>query len=142
SVTALTKLTKANSDNPIWSPDGTKVAFQSERGLDGLDDLNVNGTVNIWIVTTDGFATPGFLTELKQADSVNPSWSADGTAIFCDSSRNLDGSDTPNVSSTTGFVSNTHNIWILKNVGPSGALASHLTNNTVAGADSFRARQR
>src|SRR5690348_7979454 len=40
----LTKLAAAASSNPRRSPDGSRIAFDSVRALDGSNALNTNGT--------------------------------------------------------------------------------------------------
>jgi Tol biopolymer transport system component len=70
----LTKLTApgAGSEFPDWSPDGSKLAFDSSRALDGSDAAN--GVKNIWVVSADGSnATP--LSKVTGAgDSFQPKW--------------------------------------------------------------------
>src|SRR5215472_17200792 len=50
----ITKLTAsgANSSNPTWSPDGSKIVFASAGALDGSDAANA--TLNIWVANADG----------------------------------------------------------------------------------------
>ena len=55
-VMPLTRLTQASSTLPVWSADGTKLAFVSSRALDGSDALNTNGIPNIWVMNADGTA--------------------------------------------------------------------------------------
>jgi Tol biopolymer transport system component len=128
-ATPLTKLTAAgaHSFNAVWSPDGSKVAYQSERALDGSNAAGINQTINIWVMKADGSgATPlTKLTALK-ANSGIPVWSPDGNKITFDSSRALDGSDAANNS----FVSN---IWV---IGADGSAAVPLTKLTAVNSDS------
>ena len=69
-----TRLTSvnANDSDPSWSPDRTKIAFESDR--DG------NGTANIYVMNADGSGVTR-LTYDEFADHFNPSWSPDGTKI-------------------------------------------------------------
>ena len=95
-ATPLTKLTTASvsSSGPVFSPDGTRIAFESTSALDGSDAVNTNFTSNIWVINADGSgAMP--LTQLTadQAWSGRPGWSPDGTKIMFSSYRALDGSN-------------------------------------------------
>lgn len=60
---------------PDWSPDGSKIAFQS-RGPDGWD---------IWVVNADG-TSPALLTP-DAANDTDPTWAPDGSAILFRSER-------------------------------------------------------
>src|SRR3989442_15813046 len=70
-LTALTNATAAGalSFAPQWSPDGTRVVFESSRKLDGSDAGNGNGTSNIWRVNADGTG----LTALTNATAASAS---------------------------------------------------------------------
>ena len=53
-ATPLTRLTGngAGAFEPIWSPDGRKIAFVSARALDGSDAAIA--AANVWIMNADG----------------------------------------------------------------------------------------
>jgi Tol biopolymer transport system component len=117
----LTKLTAANvimGSAPAWSPDGSKIAFNSSRALDG-SNANSNA-INIWVINEDG-SNPSPLTKLTAGStSGHPIWSPDGSKIFFDSNRVLDGSDAINVQ----FRSN---IWVVNADGTNPAPLTKLT---------------
>jgi TolB protein len=70
---------RATASAPVWSPDGTQIAFSSNR--DGLG-------ANIWVMNADG-SNPVQLTGLTDAGtSYNPAWSSDGKKIAFASFRN------------------------------------------------------
>jgi len=64
--------------NPVWSPDGTKIAFASDR--DGFPVL-----LDIFVMNADG-TNPINLTNSANTDAA-PSWSPDGTKIVFHSFR-------------------------------------------------------
>jgi hypothetical protein len=69
----LTGEPEANDMWPAWSPDGTRIAFQSDRaGLNDIYVINVDGT-GLRRLTFDPL--PGVTTE------VHPAWSPDGSRI-------------------------------------------------------------
>jgi len=63
---------------PAWSPDGTKIAFQSDRA----------GTPEIYVVNADG-SNPLQIT--STGGSFRPAWSPDGTKIAFTSTRDGNG---------------------------------------------------
>ena len=75
----LAQLTHGDFDaeSPAWSPDGTRIAFASNRTADA--DLNYNS--DIWVVpaapVADGFAELLQVTSHPGTEGA-PSWSADG----------------------------------------------------------------
>jgi len=128
-ATALTRMTAVSSFFPHWSPDGSKIAFESARVLTGGDAADANLTYNIWVMNADGSGATA-LTRLtaKNASSFSPVWSPDGSGkIVFHSMRALSGSDAAN-------TNNTFNIWVV-NADGSGETA--LTQFTAKGADSF-----
>lgn len=58
-----------NESHPAWSPNGSWVAFQSDKG----------GGLNIWLIRPDGSG----LTQLTTGSAIDdqPAWSPDGTQI-------------------------------------------------------------
>lgn len=129
-ATHLTGLTAngTSSDFPLWSPDGSKILFQSARTLDGSDNLSANFINNIWVVNSDGFGSATALTKTTATGTSNgsPVWSPDGSKIVFSSFRALDGSDAVNTNGTK-------NIWIMK---ADGSGIAPLTKLTAVGADS------
>ncbi len=132
--TGLTPLTNAtatdaNSSQPQWSPDSSKILFNSSRKLDGTNASNGNSnpTYNIWRVNADGTGlTPLTNATAARAGSAAPQWSPDGTKVVFVSGRNLDGTDAPNPNFT-------YNIW---RANADGTGLTPLTNLTAAQADS------
>jgi Tol biopolymer transport system component len=91
---------------PVWSPDGSKIAFTSNRALDGSDALATNGMTHIWLMNADG-SGPTPLAALDGTAS-GPAWSPDGSKIAFSSARALDGSNAQ--------VGN-GNIWVMNSDG-------------------------
>ena len=118
-------LSGLDSDFPVFSPDGSKVAFRSTTALDGTWD-GVKAGMNIWIVNSDGTG----LTPLTSYNGILmgdaafvPVFSPDGTKIVFAAPARLDGSwASPDVLS--------NNIWIVDSTGASPPLA--LTRNSAA----------
>jgi Tol biopolymer transport system component len=66
---------------PAWSPDGTQIAFRSERGENSdIYVMNIDGT-NLRRLTT------------HEATDTQPSWSSDGARIVFATNRATDSAD-------------------------------------------------
>ena len=78
----LTQLTSGDFDHsqPAWSPDDSKVALVSNRGVDGTYDTD------IWLVDADGSSDPVKLMENTGAD-FSPTWHPDGQWIVTRSAK-------------------------------------------------------
>ena len=74
----IIRLTTAagRDENPTWSPDGERIAFQSDR--DG-------GQYDLWVMDANGANAAALTTDLN--DDRNPAWSPDGLWIAFDSDR-------------------------------------------------------
>ena len=73
----LTRLT-FGSDNylPVWTPDGRRIAFESQRA---------DGHFDIWVMDSDGSALRQLTTD--PGDENAPTWSRDGQRIYFSSDR-------------------------------------------------------
>ena len=69
-VKALTENTSGDNLFPIWSPDGTKLLFNSSR----------DGDMDVYVMNVDG-SNPINLTN-DPVDEEKPSWSPDGTQVL------------------------------------------------------------
>ena len=78
---SLTQITGGDYDDaqPAWSPDGTKVAFASNRSAD--PDRNYDN--NIWTVAADNTDKGAHLTQVttNPGEDHDPAWSPDGKWI-------------------------------------------------------------
>jgi Tol biopolymer transport system component len=66
------------SQNPAWSPDGTRIAYESTRGLEGKGE--------IFVMNADGTGEPINVSNDPSWDT-DPAWSPDGTQITFTSAR-------------------------------------------------------
>ena len=115
SAQPVTKTTAVGNYGAVWSPDGHKILFASQRVFDGSDARLPSQVSNIWVMNSDGSA-PTPLTKITavSADSIGPIWSRDGTKVAFLSARALDGSNAENTNGT-------ENLWVMKSDG-SGAI--------------------
>jgi Tol biopolymer transport system component/actin-like ATPase involved in cell morphogenesis len=97
----------ANDADPAWSPDGTRIAFASQRNPDAPQTPK---DWDIYVVSAQG-GTPQRLTT-DPSDDQDPSWSPDGTKIAFGSKRdetseiyvmNADGSNQTRLTNHPGF---------------------------------------
>jgi len=110
------------SYNPVWSPDGSKIAFASTGALDGTNAVNTNDIENIWVMNSDGSnatAITHFTALFIQAIS-DMAWSPDGKRLSFVCNCALDGSDNP---------TRTRNIWL---VNADGSARTPLTQSSNA----------
>ena len=111
----LTNLTADSSDciNAKWSPDGSKIVFESARALDATNAIGENYSKNIWVMNNDGSEVRP-LTRLNGVGEHNtqPQWSPNGNYIIFRSER-------------SGLFNSNRNIWIMK---ADGSGLSSLTN--------------
>ena len=102
-VSEITQLTfdSANDSRGIWSPDCSKIVFQSNR----------TGQYEIWIMDADGSNQTQLTFTPNGEWSIYPVWSPDGNQILFSSSRdnsgywdlftmNSDGSNVVNITNT------------------------------------------
>jgi Tol biopolymer transport system component len=71
----LTSFRGPNVTCPRWSPDGGRIAF----------DSNAEGEFDIWVINASGGKPQRMTTD--PANDGNPSWSGDGRWIYFDSAR-------------------------------------------------------
>ncbi len=121
----------ADSREPQWSPDGTKIVYDSGRALDGSLNASVGAAINIWVSNADGSGSTPLTQMTVYAPCWGPAWSPDGTKIAYFSWRGLDGS---NSSSTPN---GTRNIWVMN---ADGSNNHPVTQLTAVGTDSYYAR--
>jgi len=108
----VTRLTDhpAADQFPVFSPDGTIIAFQSAR----------NGNQEIYVMNADGTGTPTNLSSNPALDSV-PDFSPDGTKLTFGSTRdggdvdvwtmNADGSNPANLTPTLTTTNDRWSVW-------------------------------
>lgn len=84
-LTTLFDVVGAFDSAPAWSPDGTRIAFESNANADGG---NPEHDMEIWVMDADG-ANPTRLTHNALHDE-GPAWSPDGTLLAYSSGADND----------------------------------------------------
>jgi Tol biopolymer transport system component len=127
---ALTRLNTSGIDipTPVWSPDGSKIAFSSFRALDGSDALSSPRALNIWVMNADGTGvTPLTKYTTGGLSNVTPVWSPDSAKLAFISDGALDGSNQSNCSPQPCVGK--PNVWVMN---ANGSGATPLTRFLVA----------
>ena len=74
-----------NDESPKWSPDNSRIAFQSDRDFENDGDNPIYG-MDIYVMNWDGSGVSRLTNSTY--DDINPVWSPDGTKIAFMSFRN------------------------------------------------------
>jgi len=75
---AITSGLLYEESSPVWSPDGTRIAFVSKRGT---GDLDRHENTDVWVIDAKAGAQPRQVTTSPNEDSGPLAWSPDGTSI-------------------------------------------------------------
>lgn len=78
-IQLIEDIPEVNNFSPVWSPDGTKIAFSSNRAA---EDLGMYGAYDIFTMDADGTNIRQLTTDPN--DEYWPQWSPDGTKIAYD----------------------------------------------------------
>lgn len=121
--TSRTLLTGARpSIQPSFSPDGSKIVFQSTLNLDGNHASAANASYNVWTMNASDGSGLTAITQDTAAASEDGSYSPNGEYVVYRSKRNLSG--TWNAAATGAY-----NVWVYK---VSDGTSTALTQNTMA----------
>jgi len=129
-VTRLT-YSGANDDYPRWSPDGTKILFQSDR------DHPDTGYNDIYVMNSDGSGVTHLTTDAN--DDSMASWSPDGSKIVFQSFRNGANYQIYSMNadgSTQACLTNTSSSDIEPSWSPNGAKIAFASDRDHAGTSS------
>src|SRR5262249_43108439 len=75
---ALTTGIQFDESSPVWSPDGTRIAFVSKRGT---GDIDRNDNTDVWVIEAKAGAEPRQVTTSTAPDEGPLAWSPDGKRI-------------------------------------------------------------
>jgi dipeptidyl aminopeptidase/acylaminoacyl peptidase len=75
---AITSGILYDESSPVWSPDGTQIAFVSKRGTGDLDRTE---NTDVWVIEAKAGAQPRQVTTSPNEDSGPLAWSPDGKSI-------------------------------------------------------------
>ncbi len=113
---------ESHSQNPAWSPDGSRIAYESTK----------SGNSEIWVMNSDGSGEPINVSQHESWDS-DPAWSPDGTQITFTSRRggqdDIWAVDAPPTTPATAAA------LLLPALGTDTALAASAPRNLTAGTD-------
>lgn len=73
----LTNFARSDETEPVWSPDGARIAFVSNQD----EDPDRSEHTDVWVVDAQPDATPKRLTKYKGSNGGKPAWSPDGKWI-------------------------------------------------------------
>jgi TolB protein len=88
---------RANDESPVWSPDGKRIAFVSDR--DG-------GNRQLYVMDTDDYQAEPLTTSDNVTDAALPEWSPDGKYIAFVQSTDQGGTDISILNIETGEMEN------------------------------------
>ena len=66
----LVRHSRGNDDNPMWSPDGVRIAYSGQDSGPG-----------VYLTTAGGDSSVKLVASTEAGDYIQPAWSPDGTAI-------------------------------------------------------------
>jgi len=123
----LTNSAGNNDFDPVWSPDGTQIAFTSDR----------DGNNEIYVMNADGTGVVRLTNE--PGNDAQPAWSPDGTKLLFISNRddnnevwvmNADGTGATQLTSTASPVTHKNPTWK-----PDGSRIAYTSNKDTVPSD-------